>query len=104
MGLRETLKGFLDNLSQPWQIGQRQIDIFHQALQLGWHADGWRGKYQRAPIRGKFLAYVPQTPHHDWALHMPMKILQDEYGFERHCFHRGQRLHRVKSVIDGSLA
>ena len=51
-----------------------------------------------------FMAYVPQTPHHDWALHMPMKILQDEYGFERHCFHRGQRLHRVKSVIDGSLA
>jgi len=38
------------------------------------------------------------------ALHMPMKILQDEHGFERHCLHRGQRLHRIKSVINGSFA
>ena len=35
---------------------------------------------------------------------MPMKILQDKRGLQGHCLHRGQCLHGIKRVVDGSLA
>ena len=104
VSLRQPRKHIVNDFAQPVTIGQWKIEVLHQRSQFRRHHDLRRGKNHSPPVSGKFLPYIPQSPHYDRIVHVTVKILQYENGFEGHRLHVGQRLHRFARVVDRAAA